>query len=156
MIYHKGIFQLYVEDIEEGKYYRPSTGDVSLIKGPDDIEEKPTQVLKGLFLDTDSKIHYIITSLKQVRKLSRVKYSIQILALIAISLLFVVSLVSATQNYLLYGFKWNLWITSSFLFVLTYFYSKQVINPVAHDMVGHWINLRTGESNLNGGCKLRK
>ena len=49
-------------------------------------------------------------------------------------------------------FKWIIGV--SFLAVISILFTPGVINPVVHDINEHWINLRTGSSNLNGGCKI--
>lgn len=40
--------------------------------------------------------------------------------------------------------------------VLFLFSFKQVLNPIVHDAVGHWVNLRNGSSNLCDGIVIQK
>lgn len=54
-------------------------------------------------------------------------------------------------------FRWSWYLFWSGLcatgFVL---YLRSAINPIVHDQAGHWVNLRTGSTNLCGGVILRK
>lgn len=53
------------------------------------------------------------------------------------------------------GVTWTDYILPCIFVVSAVLYSPQVITPVAHDSVGHWVNLRTGLSNLNGHTVIR-
>lgn len=52
------------------------------------------------------------------------------------------------------GQGWPAYIPLAILASLTLLYTPRVLHPLVHDRSGHWIDLVTGESNLNGGCTI--
>lgn len=146
MLYTTGTFKLKVVPDAAG-YMRPATGDaVTLPCAVDDIltcedsEEHPGVVM--------------IDSLHSVQLFFRRKRLFQAFLFVVLWGIAYASIWAFACKALTVGVVWTNYIRPSLFAVLAIIYTPQVLHPVVHDGKGHWINLRTGKTNLNGSSIL--
>lgn len=141
----------------DGKTYnRSATGSrVVYNLDKDDILVPPIRSEKPLYFDQNlCRTVYLVESLDQVRKsflwkrvICGILTAMVWVALVMLSI-FAVTLILAGIPAILS------FIPAAVMAVLAAISTPQNFNPVVHDCAGNWINLRTGDSNLNGGCRL--
>ena len=98
----------------------------------------------------------VISSLSTLRK----QYIYKVIIQIMIDVFFWALTAYALHNAVLHGIDqdhfalWVMYAAVPAVFAILFF--PGAFNPVVHDIQGHWVNLRSGSSNLNGGCVLKK
>ena len=153
MIFCRGRFRFIVKEDEDRSYYRFATGQRFAVLGRDDI----------LYSEQNGELRPVgdpgeaciaIGSFKELKKKYRNKLWGTRLIAMAFWALLCWSSYTTSMKYFESGMVWYRFAILGIVAILTVAYTTQAINPVAHDTHDGWINLRTGSSNLNGGCKL--
>lgn len=130
--------RLCTDEIVDGKHH------------PDDIEERKVE---------DFEVNYCsISSRKDVRKAARKQlgwcWFIMFFNLFAACFnIFCVFCRALEEQRVQLSLNMVLTGISSAFFVL---FCKQVLHPIIHDMKGHWVDLRTGSSDLCDGITIKK
>lgn len=157
MIYYNKVLSLGVTWDDDSKaYVNLATGaqedqitgdDVRLYK----CSEAPEATPCG-----DEEAKDIIIALEQVRSLVKAQV-FGTYALAAVSwLVLIIASVHVSLLVMNGGGNTALYAVIAVIMVLSAFYTKQAFNPVVHDGAGHWIRLGSGDTNMNGGCQIKK
>lgn len=154
MILERKVFKFEVLRQPEGGFYRTATGTSDIFTlGCDDVADV-IEPETGVKISPDNDVLFIIHSLRQVKSYFYSRVCALRIALTVTVLALVISSVMTVFSMMRNGIQWNTFLGVAIFVVLATLIALQALKPVAQDVRGNWIDLRTGETNLNGGCKI--
>lgn len=149
-----------IENKEQARLVRQATGET--VPRTDYLQ--PDDQLLGtgegsLYRNTDDGQSYPIFGVRSVAQLAdRFSEKVLVARLLALTFWLVTGALIAiqTMRFIRVGsYGWTDFCLLSLFGAGSLLFTPQAVNPVLHDMTGKWVNLRTGLSNLNGGCVLK-
>lgn len=137
------------------RYKRCSTGEHVDFPQADDVIQNPDGTYgEVLGINDIATEALIVQSRLQMRKEFRAQCIANFVAAGVFLALMVWQIFESSRVWYAGEAKWTTFLGVAAFAVLSCLYLSQAINPIVHDMDGHWVNLRTGSTNLNGGGRL--
>lgn len=149
MLYTSKVFKLYLAPSStDVSYTRTATGEKVTLPLDDDITtaESKNETFYSVLP---------ITSLLSIRQYFRLLRTLSTVAVVVSWTGLALVSYHTFVHFLQSGLTWLDYIPPAILATVALLYTPQVLRPVAHDSMGHWVNLRTGANNLNSGATIK-
>ena len=154
IVYSKPLYLGVVWDAEAHTYKSLATEETSAVVRNGDRVLYPCGDMGCA--EVNEELKNVIVSLDQVKALVKGKLMATWDIAVVSWVVLIVATISAVNRVMGGAEMWpNVCLVALFMFVAAV-YTSQAMRPVVHDVMGHRINLRSGDSNFHGGCRIRK